>query len=250
MITAPVLHLIWMWLYQEVDHGYFLTYLIVLYMLVPGMRPASLDRMMFERIWDQLNLTKIAGTEQECPFSWARSPDKLLQQETYLILAITFVLLRLIYVLLPTVRVCLERAWRGWMWSTSLMRLWEHPKLRFEHPVQVLNRRPPSKRINLQEGAMNAKAWASKSLATVTIGEASSSRASFGGWKICEIGAPFYLSLWIGELTGAHDVNWDLVVKLCWVIDFEEGVEKRSSCEFGRGFMWELYSWGGGAWAV
>lgn len=44
--------------------------------------------------------------------------------------------------------------------------------------IQVFNsfNREPYKRSNLQEGAMSAKAWASKSLASVSIGEASSSR--------------------------------------------------------------------------
>ncbi|KAJ8648057.1 hypothetical protein MRB53_001080 [Persea americana] len=158
--------------------------LMAFYNDVTGIRAASLDGNMFERIWDQLNLTKIASTEQECPFSWARSPEKLLQQETYLALAIAFVLLRLIYILLPTVRVCLERAWRGRMRNMSLMRFWEHPKSRLEHAVQVLSRRKSSKRSNLQEGAMNAKAWASKSLATVAISEASSSRVFFGGERL------------------------------------------------------------------
>ncbi|XXG86402.1 hypothetical protein AAC387_Pa11g1305 [Persea americana] len=147
---------------------------------VSGVKPASLDGMMFERIWDQLNLTKIVDTEQECPFSWARSPEKLLQQETYLALAITFVLLRLLHFLLPTLRVCFEQAWRWWMRNMNLS-LWEHPLSCLQQAIQVLGSKKPCKRSNLQEGAMNAKAWASKSLATVSIGEASSSRACFGG---------------------------------------------------------------------
>lgn len=150
-----------------------LSYLYIVCLYI-GIKP-SLDRLSFKRIWDQWNLTEIVDTEQECPFSWARSPEKLLQQETYLVLAITFVLLRLLYFILPTLGVCFEQAWRRWMRNMSL-RLWEHLLSCLQQAMQVLGSMKPCKRSNLQEGAMNAKAWASTSLATVSIGEASSSR--------------------------------------------------------------------------
>ncbi|XP_058086610.1 5'-adenylylsulfate reductase-like 3 isoform X2 [Magnolia sinica] len=154
--------------------------LVRFYNGVTGIKPASLDRTSFEKIWDQLNPIKLEDAEQECPFSWARSPEKLLRQETYLALATAFVLLRLFYFLLPTLLACIKRAWRRRMRNASLMQLWEHPQIYLEHGMQVFSRMKPCKRSNLQEGAMNAKAWASKSLASVAIGEASSSRACFG----------------------------------------------------------------------
>ncbi|KAL5992446.1 5'-adenylylsulfate reductase-like [Asimina triloba] len=154
--------------------------LVLFYNGVTGTKPVSLDRTSFERIWDQLNTVKAEDTEPECPFSWARSPEKLLQQETYLALATAFVLIRLVYFLLPMLLACVKRAWRRRVRNASVMQLWEHPQAFLEQAMQTVSRMKPCQRSNLQEGAMNAKAWASKSLASVAIGEASSSRPAFG----------------------------------------------------------------------
>ncbi|KAJ6841200.1 5'-adenylylsulfate reductase-like 3 [Iris pallida] len=110
--------------------------------------------------------------QENCPFSWARSPEKLLQQDTYLALAGSFVLLRILYFLLPKLNSCVERTWRRGMQFASLMSLWDY----FQKAKQGLSSLIPRKRSNLQEGALNAKAWASKSLASVSIGESSSAR--------------------------------------------------------------------------
>jgi len=62
------------------------------------------------------------------------------------------------------------------MQYAHLLSLWDHFQAHLLEAKQGLNRLYPCKRSNLQEGAMNAKAWASKSLATVSIGEPSTSR--------------------------------------------------------------------------
>lgn len=103
---------------------------------------------------------------ESCPFTWARSPENMLRQETYLALATTFVLLRLLHFIFPSLVIFVQSSWRRHIHNMSA------------GAIQVFNsfNREPYKRSNLQEGAMSAKAWASKSLASVSIGEASSSR--------------------------------------------------------------------------
>ncbi|KAF9608281.1 hypothetical protein IFM89_008566 [Coptis chinensis] len=156
--------------------------LVTFYSDVTGLKPLSLDHLSLETMGDSSNLTKLGDAEEEnCPFSWARSPEKMLQQETYLALASTFVLLRLIYFSLPMLLACARCAWRRQIWNSSLMSLWEHPLAQLRRAMQVFNAlKEGCKRSNLQEGAMNARAWASKSLASVSIGDASSSRECVG----------------------------------------------------------------------
>ncbi|KAI8018038.1 Histidine kinase 3 [Camellia lanceoleosa] len=62
-----------------------------------------------EHTWKELGIIddgKTTTPAESCPFSWARSPENLLQRETYLALATPFVLLRLLYFLLPTLSAC------------------------------------------------------------------------------------------------------------------------------------------------
>lgn len=139
-----------------------------------GVKAASVDKISREKSGDRSNQADHNSIEPEtCPFPWARSPENLLREETYLALATTFVLLRLVYLLYPTLLVLAQFTKR------RLINL-RFGSL-FEHPLAYLNRsqlfsklNDPRKRSNLQGGAMNARAWASKSLATVSIGDASS----------------------------------------------------------------------------
>lgn len=116
-------------------------------------------------------------THQEaCPFPWAKSPENLLQQETYLALATIFVIMRLLYYSFPTLCTYSQLAWRRYIINASLSSLWEHPVVHINRLLQLFKSlNEPGKKSNLQEGAKNAKAWASKSLATVSFGDASSS---------------------------------------------------------------------------
>lgn len=138
----------------------------------------TLDQASLERSLLVPHLGNENNTEPEnCPFTWARSPENMLRQETYLTLAILFVLLRLLHFVFPALVVFAKFTWPRIARNMRLESLQEHT-------VGFLSRlclylKEPCKRSNLQGGAMNARAWASKSLATVTIGESSSSnRAS------------------------------------------------------------------------
>lgn len=110
---------------------------------------------------------------ENCPFWWARSPENILQQDTYLALATCFVILRLLYLLYPKIVSAAKLAWRRHTRFPNLMGVHEYFFTYLEQARQKFNRLYPSKRGNLQEGARSATAWASKSLASVSIGEPS-----------------------------------------------------------------------------
>lgn len=150
--------------------------------MVAGIKTASLDKGSLDKKGHSSNHEKHDNTEQEsCPFSWARSPENLFREETYLALAATFVLLRLLYLIFPTVLVFVQFAWRRHIRNVRLGSFQEHPCTYLNRVIQLFNSlKEPYKRSNLQEGAMNARAWASKSLATVSIGDASTSRSVQG----------------------------------------------------------------------
>lgn len=83
----------------------------------------SLDATSLERMDDIV--TKIDSDKrtkkEDSVLSWARSPDRLLHQDTCLALASSFVLLRLLHFLLPKLNACMKQAWR--------MRLYELNRL-------------------------------------------------------------------------------------------------------------------------
>ncbi|KAF9610854.1 hypothetical protein IFM89_025264 [Coptis chinensis] len=131
-----------------------LSSLVTFYSDVTGLRPLSLDHSSLKTMGNSSNLAKLGDTEEEnCPFSWARSSEKMLRQETYLALASTFGLLRLIYISLPMLLTCARCAWRRQIWNSSLMSLWEHPLAHLRRAMQVFNAlKEGCKRSNLQEG--------------------------------------------------------------------------------------------------
>ncbi|KAE8714360.1 5'-adenylylsulfate reductase-like 4 [Hibiscus syriacus] len=138
---------------------------------VTGFKNKSPDRTLLDTIrHEKHNITE----QESCSFSWARSPQNLLQQETYLALATAFVLLRLLYLLYPTLLVFAHFTWRRLNRKVKLGTMLEHPMAYLKRKFQFISLKEPCKRSNLQ-GAMNARAWASKSLATVAIGDANSS---------------------------------------------------------------------------
>lgn len=119
-----------------------------------------------------------------CPYSWAKSPEKLLQQDTYLILAILFLVLRILHFLFPKVLIWLKRVWKRHVWPVNGAILRENHPTFIEQILYIfnVNRIKTSLKLckgrNFQEGAMNARAWASKSLASVSLGEGSSSKVA------------------------------------------------------------------------
>ncbi|KAJ4701346.1 5-adenylylsulfate reductase-like protein [Melia azedarach] len=157
-----------------------LSSLAAFYSDVTGIKTASLDQISIDKVGQPVNHEKHNNTEEEsCPFSWAKSPENLLRQETYLALATVFVLLRLLYLFFPTLLVIAQFTWRRLIRNLKLGSMLEHSRAYLNRAIQLCNSlKDPCKRSNLQEGAMNARAWASKSLATVSIGDASSSRVA------------------------------------------------------------------------
>ncbi|XP_022773145.1 5'-adenylylsulfate reductase-like 4 [Durio zibethinus] len=145
---------------------------------VTGIKNKSPDKTSVDKIGHLSNNEEHNSTEQEsCPFSWARSPENLFRQETYLALATTFVVFRLLYLFYPTLLVLSQFTLRRLIRNVKLGSLLEHPVAYLKRAIQLFNSlKEPCKRSNLQ-GAMNARAWASKSLATVSIGDANTSRA-------------------------------------------------------------------------
>ena len=136
----------------------------------------TLDKTSLEKSLLVPHLGNENNTEPEnCPFTWARSPENMLRQETYLTLATVFVLLRLLYFVFPALVVFAKFTWPRIAQNMRLESLQEHTVGFLSRLCMYL--KEPCKRSNLQGGAMNARAWASKSLATVSIGEASSSNS-------------------------------------------------------------------------
>ncbi|KQJ98246.1 5'-adenylylsulfate reductase-like 4 isoform X1 [Brachypodium distachyon] len=88
--------------------------LVMFYKDVTGINPVSLDAISLERMQDIVNIVENEKkTEQEDSlFLWARSPDRLLHQDTCLAFASTFVILRLFFFLLPKLNACVKQAWR------------------------------------------------------------------------------------------------------------------------------------------
>ncbi|XP_006656789.1 5'-adenylylsulfate reductase-like 2 [Oryza brachyantha] len=108
---------------------------------------------------DNIELKKDSDPES-CPLWSERTSDNIPQQDNYLALAISFVILRLLFLLYPTTIAFVKRTWSGPTLFTYL-----------EQGRQKINRVYPSKQGSLHHGAKNATAWASKSLASVSIEE-------------------------------------------------------------------------------
>ncbi|KAK9134251.1 hypothetical protein Syun_013581 [Stephania yunnanensis] len=144
---------------------------------VTGMFPAPLKLADFEVHAKPPNSVKLGGRDREsCPFPWAWFPNNVLDQEGYLRLATIFVLLRVIYLFHPILLACAMTLWRRHIRNRSLVNLWECPLTYFKKVLQVFCAlKEPCRKSNLQGGALNAGVWASKSLASVSIGDASTS---------------------------------------------------------------------------
>lgn len=149
-------------------------------MLCIGIKAESVNKTSLGETIHELEKANITEPEN-CPFSWARSPENMLRHETYLTLATIFVVLRLLYLSYPSIIRCARVSWRRRILNIQFKSLWEHPLAYMNRAIQLFSSlTEPCKRSNLH-GAMNAKAkaaWASKSLASVSFGEASTSRES------------------------------------------------------------------------
>lgn len=142
-----------------------------------GIESSTQDWTTLEGIRDLSNHEKYENPEMEsCPFWWARSPENLLQHESYLTLATIFVLLRVLYFVYPNLLLFSQNTWK-YIRSMSLISSLDHFLSYLKQTFELSScLRESCKRRNVQVGAINARSWASKSLATVSIGEASTSR--------------------------------------------------------------------------
>lgn len=148
--------------------------LVDFYTNVTGIKAESVDETSVSETVCTENRNK--SEPESCPFSWARSPENMLRQETYLALATIFVILRSVYLSYPLVVICGRPIWRRRIVNIRFKSLWERPLARAIQLFRSLTE--PCKRSNLH-GAMNAKAaWASKSLASVSFGESSGDGSS------------------------------------------------------------------------
>ncbi|KAL7583355.1 5'-adenylylsulfate reductase-like 4 [Lactuca sativa] len=157
------------------------TSLVAFYTNVTGIKAESVNATSLgETIHEHTNQNNINEPEN-CPFSWAKSPENMFRHETYLTLATIFVVLRLFYLGYPFIITCAHVSWRRRNVNIRFKTLWEHPLAYMNRAIQLFTSlTEPCKRSNLH-GAMNAKAaWASKSLASVSFGEASTSRDGSG----------------------------------------------------------------------
>ncbi|KAF5746801.1 5'-adenylylsulfate reductase-like 4-like [Tripterygium wilfordii] len=153
--------------------------LIAFYSDVTGVEPLSLDSKSHDKIGQASNWEKHDNVELEsCPFFWARFPGNLLRQETYLALATAFVVLRLLYLVSPKILLFAQFVWRRCIQFERLGSLLELLLAYLNRAKQLLYyAKEPGKRRNFQGRAMNARVWASNSLATVSIGDASAGRS-------------------------------------------------------------------------
>ncbi|XP_074272700.1 5'-adenylylsulfate reductase-like 4 [Silene latifolia] len=159
-----------------------LSSLVSFYSDVTGIEGDPRDQLPFDKIKSVSNQERSYNEDPEdCPFSWARSPENLLREETYLALAAIFVLLRLMYLWFPYLLEFARITWRRYMQHVRVTALWELP-LRCLNKTKLFisSFRDAWKGRNFQEGA--AQSWASKSLASaVSIGNASTSRITTVG---------------------------------------------------------------------
>lgn len=134
-----------------------------------------------------LDMVKDIENEKHCPYSWAKSPEKLLQEDNYLTLAILFLVSRMLYFLFPKVLLWLKWIWNKHVFPANVASTREYSPTYMERILYIFNRNRIMSSLkfyktgNFQGGAMNARAWASKSLASVSLGEGSSSKAGSNG---------------------------------------------------------------------
>ncbi|GLJ21634.1 hypothetical protein SUGI_0402810 [Cryptomeria japonica] len=113
---------------------------------------------------------------------YGQSKEYSLQQEPYLIFALLFLTARVLLYLFPKVLVRIKHCQFEDLWHLNLARLGENASPFLKHALHMVNlnriwsRLKRSKTRNFQEGAKNARVWAS-SLASVSLGKGSANRS-------------------------------------------------------------------------
>jgi hypothetical protein len=83
-----------------------------------GLDHVSVDAISLQRMQDTVEIVEHESEDEknteleDSLFLWARSPDRLLHEDTCLAFASTFVILRLFFLLLPKLNACVKQAWR------------------------------------------------------------------------------------------------------------------------------------------
>eukprot|EP00262_Sarcandra_glabra_P021699 TRINITY_DN9289_c0_g9_i1.p1 TRINITY_DN9289_c0_g9~~TRINITY_DN9289_c0_g9_i1.p1 ORF type:complete len:298 (-),score=24.59 TRINITY_DN9289_c0_g9_i1:275-1168(-) len=113
---------------------------------------------------------------------WEGHPREILKREPYLVFSILFLCLKGFLYFFPDMLVRLKALWVSYVWPLNLGIFGETGQLleRVLHAIDVKrvhNKLRFCKTGNFQKGAENARVWAS-SLASVSLGESSSTRSS------------------------------------------------------------------------
>eukprot|EP00252_Welwitschia_mirabilis_P018415 TRINITY_DN4093_c0_g2_i1.p1 TRINITY_DN4093_c0_g2~~TRINITY_DN4093_c0_g2_i1.p1 ORF type:complete len:325 (+),score=38.88 TRINITY_DN4093_c0_g2_i1:386-1360(+) len=114
-------------------------------------------------------------------YSFEMTLKQALYEEPYLVAAVLFLILRVLIYLYPKVRMLVRHSWLSgiWHWNMALLRELTLPLLKRTLNIfnlkRVWSRFKFSKRRNFQEGAKNARVWAS--LASVSLGNGPADRA-------------------------------------------------------------------------
>ncbi|XP_051205157.1 5'-adenylylsulfate reductase-like 4 [Lolium perenne] len=94
--------------------------LVMFYNDVTGINPVSVDAISLKGMQDTVHIVENESESEneknteleDSLFLWARSPDRLLHEDTCLAFASAFVILRLFFFLLPKLNACVKQAWR------------------------------------------------------------------------------------------------------------------------------------------
>ncbi|XP_044499687.1 5'-adenylylsulfate reductase-like 7 [Mangifera indica] len=130
----------------------------------------------------EVESASLGGSDELIMQSWNQlSLRQMIQYEPYLVFAVFFLCLRLLISILPEVLSRLKAFWESYVPHLNMGIFGETSQIlgRALHMVDVrsvLTKLRLCKTRNFREGAKNARVWAS--LASVSLGESSSSRAS------------------------------------------------------------------------
>lgn len=109
-----------------------LSSLVAFYTDVTGIESESVDKTSLDKM-DTCVHENGKSEPETCPFTWARSPENLLRQETYLALATLFVVLRSLYLSYPFIVTSARRT------RFRVRNLWEHPFGYLNRAIQLFS---------------------------------------------------------------------------------------------------------------
>lgn len=117
-----------------------LSSLVSFYTDVTGVQPESVDKTLKKMDTFMHEKDNTTTNEPEtCPFTWAKSPENLLQQQTYLALATLFVLLRSLYLSYPFIITSAQYARRTQFLNIQIRNAWDHPIAYLNRAIQLFS---------------------------------------------------------------------------------------------------------------